>query len=336
MLYNQHVVIFGSNGMLGNTIKMYFKSMNKYEVIALTRKHFDILNTNIEELINLFKVFPNNSIIINATGLIPHSGNTNEDDYIKVNTQFPKLLDQLCTEYNHTFIHITTDCVFNGINNKGSYLEDSIKNETGMYGRSKALGEELTNATIIRTSIIGEQRESNHTGEQREAITGEQREAITGEQRETNHTGEQREAATSEQREAATSEKVIDKKMSLLQWVISKENKTINGYNNHYWNGVTCLRLSQILHKMVEKRLYWKGVSHIFSNTVSKYDLLQYINKIYNLNITVNSIKCDQEINKTLASIHITNNIINQYVDKVEIYQQIKEQMIFFKKWHTI
>jgi dTDP-4-dehydrorhamnose reductase len=301
MLYNQHVVIFGSNGMLGNTIKMYFKSMNKYEVIALTRKHFDILNTNIEELINLFKVFPNNSIIINATGLIPHSGNTNEDDYIKVNTQFPKLLDQLCTEYNHTFIHITTDCVFNGINNKGSYLEDSIKNETGMYGRSKALGEELTNATIIRTSIIGEQREAD-TNEQREAVN----------------------------------EKVIDKKMSLLQWVISKEDKTINGYNNHYWNGVTCLRLSQILHKMVEKRLYWKGVSHIFSNTVSKYDLLQYINKIYNLNITVNSIKCDQEINKTLASRHITNNIINQYVDKVEIYQQIKEQMIFFKKWHTI
>ena len=87
---------------------------------------------------------------------------------------------------------------------------------------------------------------------------------------------------------------------------------------------------------MVERELYWKGVSHIFSNIVSKYDLLQYINKIYNLNITVNSINCDQEIDKTLASKHITNSIINQYVDKVEIYQQIKEQMIFFKKWHTI
>ena len=87
---------------------------------------------------------------------------------------------------------------------------------------------------------------------------------------------------------------------------------------------------------MVERELYWKGVSHIFSNIVSKYDLLQYINKIYNLNITVDSIKCDQEIDKTLASKHITNSIINQYVDKVEIYQQIKEQMIFFKKRHTI
>jgi dTDP-4-dehydrorhamnose reductase len=294
MLYNKHVVIFGSNGMLGNTIKLYFKSMNKYNVISLTRKHFDILNTDVEELIYLFKVFPDNSIIINATGLIPHSGNTNEDDYIKVNADFPKLLDKLCTEYNHTFIHITTDCVFNGINNKGSYFEDSIKNETGIYGRSKALGEELSKATIIRTSIIGEQRE---------AATGEQREI---------------------------------KKMSLLQWVVSNKDKKINGYDNHYWNGVTCLRLAQILHKMVERELYWKGVSHIFSNIVSKYDLLQYINKIYNLNITVNSIKCDQEINKTLASKHITNNIINQYVDKVDIYQQIKEQMIFFKKWHNI
>ena len=310
MLYNKHVVIFGSNGMLGNTIKLYFKSMNRYNVISLTRKHFDILNTNIEELHYLFKVFPDNSIIINASGLIPHSGNINESDYIKVNTEFPKLLDQLCVEYKHTFIHITTDCVFNGINNKGSYFEDSIKNESSIYGRSKALGEELTHATIIRTSIIGEQRETS-SGEQRETSSGEQLEAATGEQQEI-------------------------KKMSLLQWVVSNKDKTINGYNNHYWNGVTCLRLSQILHKMVEKELYWKGVSHIFSNIVSKYDLLQYINKIYNLNITVNSIKCDQEIDKTLASKQITNNIINQYVDKVDIYQQIKEQMIFFKKWHTI
>ena len=304
MLYNKHVVIFGSNGMLGNTIKLYFKSMNRYNVISLTRKHFDILNTDVEELIYLFKVFPDNSIIINATGLIPHSGNTNEDDYIKVNADFPKLLDKLCVEYNHTFIHITTDCVFNGIKNKGSYFEDSIKNESSIYGKSKALGEELTHATIIRTSIIGEQREAAATGEQREA------------------------AATGEQQEI--------KKMSLLQWVVSNKDKTINGYNNHYWNGVTCLRLAQILHKMVERELYWKGVSHIFSNIVSKYDLLQYINKIYNLNITVDSIKCDQEIDKTLASKHITNSIINQYVDKVEIYQQIKEQMIFFKKRHTI
>ena len=198
MLYNKHVVIFGSNGMLGNTIKLYFKSMNRYNVISLTRKHFDILNTDVEELIYLFKVFPDNSIIINATGLIPHSGNTNEDDYIKVNADFPKLLDKLCVEYNHTFIHITTDCVFNGIKNKGSYFEDSIKNESSIYGKSKALGEELTHATIIRTSIIGEQREAAATGEQQEI-----------------------------------------KKMSLLQWVVSNKDKTINGYNNHYWNGVT-------------------------------------------------------------------------------------------------
>lgn len=290
MYYDTHVVIFGSNGMLGNTIKMYFKSMNKFEIISLTRKHYDILNSKIDELINLFKVFPDNSVIINATGLIPHSGNTNEDDYIKVNADFPKLLDKLCGEYNHTFVHITTDCVFNGINNKGSYVEESFKNETNIYGKSKALGEDLKNATIIRTSIIGEQ----------------------------------------------LCKPSDTKKLSLLQWVVSKKNETINGYNNHYWNGVTCFRLAQILHKMVEKSLYWKGVSHIFSNIVSKYDLINYINHIYNLNITVHSIECDQEINKTLASNHITNIIINQYVDKVDIYQQIKEQMLFFKKWHNI
>ena len=63
--------------------------------------------------------------------------------------------------------------------------------------------------------------------------------------------------------------------------------------------------------------------------------VLRYI-YCYNLDINIKSVKCNISIDKTLSSKHITNDIINQYVDKKDIYQQIKEQMIFFKKWHHI
>ena len=292
-MMSSHVILFGSTGMLGNTIKKYFKSTNSFELICISRQHFDILNSNqstlYNQLYNLFKVFPKESIIINAIGLIPHTGNKNEQDYLKINAEFPKLLDQLCNTFNCKFIHITTDCVFNGLLKGGCYKEDSIKDEEGIYGRSKALGEELTNATVIRTSIIGEQSKP---------IT-------IGEQSKPNY-------------------------LSLLEWVRSSKDKTINGFTNHYWNGVTCLRLAQLLHKIVEKGLFWKGVSHIFSDTVSKYQLIKYINEIYKLNININPIECEKTIDKTLSSNHITNTILNKHTCEISIYQQIKEQMEFF------
>ena len=301
-MMSSHVILFGSTGMLGNTIKKYFKSTNSFELICISRQHFDILNSNqstlYNQLYNLFKVFPKESIIINAIGLIPHTGNKNEQDYLKINAEFPKLLDQLCNTFNCKFIHITTDCVFNGLLKGGCYKEDSIKDEEGIYGKSKALGEELTNATVIRTSIIGEQSKPITIGEQRKPIT-------IGEQSKPNY-------------------------LSLLEWVRSSKDQSINGFTNHYWNGVTCLRLAQLLHKIVEKGLFWKGVSHIFSDTVSKYQLIKYINEIYKLNININPIECEKTIDKTLSSNHITNTILNKHTCEISIYQQIKEQMEFF------
>lgn len=296
-MMSSHVILFGPTGMLGNTIKKYFKSKNTFELICISRKHFDILNSDqitlYNYLYNLFKVFPKGSIIINAIGLIPHTGNKNDQDYLKINAEFPKLLDQLCNTFNCKFIHITTDCVFNGLLKNGGYKEDSIKDEEGIYGKSKALGEDLTNATVIRTSIIGEQSKPITIGEKSKQIH-----------------------------------------LSLLEWVRSvglKDDKTINGFTNHYWNGVTCLRLAQLLHKIVEKGLFWKGVSHIFSNIVSKYQLIKYINEIYKLNINIIPTKCEKTIDKTLSSNHITNTILNEYTCEINIYEQIKEQMEFFK-----
>jgi dTDP-4-dehydrorhamnose reductase len=65
----------------------------------------------------------------------------------------------------------------------------------------------------------------------------------------------------------------IDNKKSLIEWVKSQSNKTINGYVNHLWNGVTCLELSKYISDIIFTNNFWVGVKHIFSpKTVSKYD----------------------------------------------------------------
>lgn len=76
------------------------------------------------------------------------------DQSTQVNCEFPLLLASLSDQYSCRFIHITTDCVYDG--KLGQYNENQIAKESNIYGLSKTLGKPSI-ATVIQTSIIGEE-----------------------------------------------------------------------------------------------------------------------------------------------------------------------------------
>jgi dTDP-4-dehydrorhamnose reductase len=241
-----NVILFGQSGMLGGYVDTYLKSKH-INVINLSRKEFDIEIDSVLKLDSILSKYINN-VVINCAGCIPQT-TTCGHKFIKINAIFPHLLNNICNRYNIKLIHITTDCVYDGVD--GLYTEDSMPNEKGIYGLSKSCGEPDT-ACCIRTSIIG---------------------------------------------------KEMYNKKSLLEWVLSNKNNTINGYINHHWNGVTCLKLSEIIHKIIINNLFWEGVRHIHSpECISKYNLCVLINKIYTLNIQINKCNHPLPINRTLKS----------------------------------
>lgn len=88
---------------------------------------------------------------------------------------------------------------------------------------------------------------------------------------------------------------------SLLQWVVDNKGGTINGYTNHQWNGVTCLQLAKYIEYIIGEKYYWNGVRHVHSPTsVSKYELLKYINDVYDLHIDIKPLQT-RKIDKTLV-----------------------------------
>ena len=267
------VFIFGTTGMIGNYIKTLLSKTAK--IITLTRKDYDLSNLSIVSLSEflLSKNLQKNDIVINCAGVIPQSSKQrglNTRLYFTINSLFPVILSQLCDKYEAKMIHITTDCVFSG--KEGNYNENSIHDETNDYGLSKSLGE-LCKATIIRTSIIGEE---------------------------------------------------VNNKRLLLEWVKSNSGKEINGYTNHFWNGVTCLQLAKIVEKIIVENKFWNGVRHIFSpKSVSKYELVSMINDIYNLNIKINKFETKNSVNKTIKSIYDNDFLIP------ELFQQIEELKYF-------
>lgn len=120
----------------------------------------------------------------------------------------------------------------------------------------------------------------------------------------------------------------LNNKNSLIEWVIKQKNGTIDGYENFFWNGVTCLQLAKIIEYVIRKNEYWQGVRHIFSPvSVSKYELCQYINEIYDLNIQINkkTLPCK---NMTITSIF--NNELNNLIPNLK--QQIMEQQKIIMK----
>ena len=150
------VIVFGSNGMLGRYLVSYLNTTNYHNVVPVKRPEIDAKKATYDTLFSFLNKY-NGSIVINCIGKIPQRSDNEISDYIKINTLFPHLLSQCCKDTGNKLIHITTDCVFSG--SKGDYTELDEHDETNIYGISKSLGEPF-NATVIRTSIIGEELEN--------------------------------------------------------------------------------------------------------------------------------------------------------------------------------
>jgi dTDP-4-dehydrorhamnose reductase len=116
-------------------------------------------------------------------------------------------------------------------------------------------------------------------------------------------------------------------KKSLLEWIKKNKNGEINGYTNHLWNGITCLTLAKIIKIMIDKNIYWNGIRHIYSNIVSKYEICNYINEIYKLNIKIKEKEDIEKKDMTLKS---------KYKNEIMEIKSIKEQIIELEKFNII
>ncbi len=144
------VIVLGKDGMLGRYVYTYLK--DKFEVIGTTRDTLDAMNWEAND-VDSIGINPSD-VVINCIGLIPQRNNILKSDFIMVNSLFPVVFYELCSDIGAKLIHVTSDCVYNGT--IGGYNEHSLHDAVDTYGRTKSIGEP-SGATVIRTSIIGEE-----------------------------------------------------------------------------------------------------------------------------------------------------------------------------------
>jgi len=123
---------------------------------------------------------------------------------------------------------------------------------------------------------------------------------------------------------------------SLVEWARNQKGKTVNGFVNHFWNGVTTVHLAEIIENILDQYLYNSGIFHIHSpNFVSKKELLEILSKVYSLELNVLPVEAPQFCDRTLSSAYslssklCTKTIQTQIQEMSEFFQLLDHTMMY-------
>ncbi len=150
------VLVTGSNGQLGSCIRH----------IAPLHSDIQFLFTDFEEL-NISDALAVNGLFekqhfdfcINCAAYTAvDKAEVQKKACYEINAEGPKILAEACKTFDSTFIHISTDFVFDGQKTE-PYTEQDAPNPLNVYGMSKLKGEEyvknvLAKYFVVRTSWI--------------------------------------------------------------------------------------------------------------------------------------------------------------------------------------
>ncbi len=148
------ILITGSNGMLGHDLQEVLG--DNHELILTTSKTLDI--TDKQHTID-FICDSNPDIVINSAAYTDVDGcEENQDIAYAVNGEGVRNLALACKKIDCPLVHVSTDYVFNGKNDK-PWVEDDEIGPISVYGKSKREGEEaileiLDKYFIVRTAWL--------------------------------------------------------------------------------------------------------------------------------------------------------------------------------------
>ena len=94
----------------------------------------------------------------------------------------------------------------------------------------------------------------------------------------------------------------LETKYSLLDWFLSQK-KSIKGFKKAIFSGLTAPEIARVLEKYIIPNKKIKGIYHLSGKSISKYDLLNIIKKIYKKKIKIkpdSKIKINRSLNSNL------------------------------------
>jgi dTDP-4-dehydrorhamnose reductase len=94
----------------------------------------------------------------------------------------------------------------------------------------------------------------------------------------------------------------IGSNVSLIDWFLSQPGLEVRGYRNAIYTGLPTVELARVIRDTVIHRPELRGVWHVSSDPISKYDLLRLVAKTYSKNIEIlpdDAVRIDRSLDST-------------------------------------
>jgi len=97
--------------------------------------------------------------------------------------------------------------------------------------------------------------------------------------------------------------KELEGHTGFLDWFLQQEGKEVNGFAEHYWNGVTTKQFGKICDEIMSnpERYPKKGLYHVFSTTVSKHEMCKKFKEKFKVNCVIKEDRVNK-LNRTLTT----------------------------------
>jgi dTDP-4-dehydrorhamnose reductase len=146
------ILVFGKDGQLGKAFREVLGQRGisqPHQIEFLGRSDCDLLDGN-ELIHHLEQSKPD--LIINASAYTAVDKAEIEADLaFAINAKAPEIMASYAVKHGATFLHYSTDYIFDG-GKIGFYVEGDSRNPLGVYGASKAKGEEAIENTFANST----------------------------------------------------------------------------------------------------------------------------------------------------------------------------------------
>jgi len=139
-----NILVLGKDGQLGKAFHVLLDLLlpalaDKPNIQYVGRSECNLADG--AALSTLLKKLQPKLIINTSAYTAVDKAETEIDQAFAINAKAPEVMAQYAADHDATFLHYSTDYVFDG-EKYGYYLEDDMRNPLGVYGKSKAAGEE--------------------------------------------------------------------------------------------------------------------------------------------------------------------------------------------------
>lgn len=107
----------------------------------------------------------------------------------------------------------------------------------------------------------------------------------------------------------------------LLGWFLSQPtNSQLNGFINHYWNGITTLEWCKFVHQFLEQNLFDDCAGKVLQlgtqESYTKYEMLKLFQQIYQTNHQIQPFSTPEKIDRRLQPLFV-NKPLDQQLEEL-------------------